>query len=122
MLSYIQRNFDRGVLIGLSAILFQSFLPIRTAQAQFDIYDFPGGVTDLRTAPGDRDFETETPLDRPFGVASQSWCLGMREQWISRDTLGLGDSVSIRQAMLDGKCSYWDISLPEPSSDSDISQ
>lgn len=48
----------------------------------------------------------------PFGTASQSWCMGMRDQWKFRvENFGTNDE-SIGVSMRESGCGYWEITAP----------
>lgn len=46
---------------------------------------------------------------RPFGAASKSWCLGMKQQWQFRQEHFQENDESIKAAMEEKDCEYWGI-------------
>lgn len=46
---------------------------------------------------------------RPFGAASKSWCLGMKGQWKFRQEHFQTNDESIKAAMEEKDCGYWDV-------------
>lgn len=46
---------------------------------------------------------------RPFGTASKSWCLGMKQQWQFRQQHFQQNDESIKVAMEEKDCGYWGI-------------